>query len=93
MVAAEADGLVWRAFLKMDQEVDDAPAIRASVDVISQEDELGFDKRRISPAKLDEPLELVEAPVNIADSIRFSCHRAFPQNLIHCLGPQRLTAS
>ena len=71
VIAPEANDLVGRPFLEIHQEIDDAPAVGATVDVVSEEDEDRLVGRGVLLAEPDEPLELFSAAMDISDGVRF----------------------
>lgn len=69
MIAAQAYDLVRRPFLKINEEFNDPAAIRSAIYIVTQEDQLRPSFARVSFAKLDEALQLVQASVNVTDRV------------------------
>ena len=69
MVAPKADDLIWRPFLKVDQEVYDTATIRPSINVVAEENKFDLLGTSISLAQCDETLQLIQASVDIAAAV------------------------
>jgi len=69
VIASQADDLVRRPFLEVDQEVDDASTIRPPVDVVAKENELGPLRPCVALAKLNKTLELIQTSMDVANGI------------------------
>jgi len=67
VVAGEGDDPVGIGGLHVHNGLNDAAAVRAAVDVVAEEDELGRLSLRKPAAVIEQPRELVEAAVSIAD--------------------------
>ena len=67
VVAGESDDPVGTVSLHIYDGLDHAAAFRATVDVVAEEDEVGWLSFRKPAAVIEQPCELFEATVNVAD--------------------------
>jgi hypothetical protein len=71
VIAPEANHFIEGQFLKVHEELNDPAAIRASIDVITEKDELRPLDSRVLRAEVDEPLKVVQAAMNVPNGICF----------------------
>jgi hypothetical protein len=74
VITAEANDGVGRPLLETNQEVNDASAVRSTIDVIAQENEACLVRRGVFLAELEKSLKLLEAAMNIADGVGLGRH-------------------